>query len=111
MQPFYILPYLSTGIIVLRLLTNKRKMYYTLQTIYNIVKSDTDPTTYPCTFRDIILNSSIDTAVIQQHLDSLANEGLLLVKKLDCTVFCITALGIAQLQTFESQKQFPAPQL
>lgn len=87
-------------------------MYRTLQSVYNIVKLDTDPTTFPCTYRDIILNSTNDATDIQQHLDSLVNVGLLLVKKLDCTVFCITTLGIEQIKALEySQQVHPtAPQ-
>ncbi len=86
-------------------LNDMETMYHTLQTIYNIVKHDTDPTTFLCTYRDIILNSISDTATIQQDLDALISENLLLVKKLDCTVFCITTLGIEHLQTNENYQQ------
>ena len=73
--------------------------YQTLQIIYKIVMQDADPTTFPCTYRDIILNSPHDTSIIQEHLDILAAEEMLLVKKLDRPVFCITNKGIDKMKS------------
>jgi len=74
-------------------------IYQTLQIIYKIVCKDSDPTTFPCTYRDIILNSSYDTTIIQEHLDILTAEELLLIKKLDRPVFCITLKGLEKIKS------------
>ena len=87
-------------------LNEMETIYHTLHNIYNIVKHDTDPTTFPCTYRDIILNSTGDTFTIQQDLETLVSKNLLLVKKLDCTVFCITKQGIEHMNAYESYQQF-----
>ena len=87
-------------------LNNMETIYQTLQTIYNIVKKDTDPTTYPCTYRDIILNSTSDSATIQRDLEALVSQNLLVIKKLDSTVFCITKLGIEHMNAFKNIQQF-----
>ena len=79
-------------------------IYQTLQIIYKIVMQDADPTTFPCTYRDIILNSSQDTSIIQEHLDLLTAEEMLLVKKLDRPVFCITNKGIEKMKNLSFQR-------
>ena len=61
--------------------------YHTLQTIYDIVKNDPQPTTYPCNTRDIILRQ-------------VAGWGS--IEKLDRVVVCITPTGI---ETAESLVQ------
>ena len=83
-------------------------IYQTLQIIYKIVIQDTDPTTFPCTYRDIILNSPYDTSIIQEHLDILAAEEMLLVKKLDRPVFCITNKGIEKMKSLTWNKNVNA---
>ena len=68
--------------------------YQTLQTIYNIVKSDPHPTTYLCSTRDIILRQASGWSSIERHLELLEMEKLIIVKKLDRVVVCITNTGI-----------------
>lgn len=68
--------------------------YQTLQTIYNIVKSDPHPTTYLCSTRDIILRQASGWSSIEKHLQLLEMEQLIIVKKLDRVVVCITNSGI-----------------
>ena len=68
--------------------------YQTLQTIYEIVKSDPHPTTYLCSTRDIILREVADWNSIEKHLELLQQEGLIVIKKLDRVVVCITSAGI-----------------
>jgi hypothetical protein len=72
--------------------------YKILQTIYSIVKEDPDPQTYPCTYREIILKSSRDSSDILGHLDQLHAEGLLIQKKLERTVICITKAGLDKIK-------------
>ena len=68
--------------------------YQTLQTIYNIVKSDTHPTTFLCSTRDIILRQASGWSSIEKHLELLEMEKLIVIKKLDRVVVCITNTGI-----------------
>jgi hypothetical protein len=72
--------------------------YQTLQTIYNIVISDSHPTTYPCTTRDIILRQVSGWNYIEKHLELLEKENLIVIKKLDRVVVCITSAGIDAIQ-------------
>jgi len=72
--------------------------YQTLQTIYNIVKNDTQPTTYLCSTRDIILRQISGWSSIEKHLELLEMEKLIVVKKLDRVVVCITSAGINTIQ-------------
>ena len=68
--------------------------YQTLGTIYNIVKNDPHPTTYLCTTRDIILRQVAGWSSIEKDLELLEREKLIVIKKLDRVVVCITSLGI-----------------
>jgi len=72
--------------------------YRTLQAIYNIVKDDSDPTTYPCTYRELILKGLPDTSSVQEHLEKLAEEQLIILKKLERLVFCITPRGLEKMK-------------
>jgi UDP-N-acetylmuramyl tripeptide synthase len=76
--------------------------YRTLQAIYAIVKDDADPTTYPCTYRELILKGLPDTSSIQEHLDQLAEEEFIILKMLERLVICITARGIEKAREFLS---------
>ena len=76
--------------------------YHTLQTIYDIVKNDPQPTTYPCNTRDIILRQVAGWGSIEKDLELLALENLIIIKKLDRVVVCITPTGI---ETAESLVQ------
>jgi predicted transcriptional regulator len=73
--------------------------YQTLQTIYDIVKNDPQPTTYLCSTRDIILRQVAGWSSIEKHLELLEKEGLIVIKKLDRVVVCITSTGIEAIQT------------
>jgi DNA-binding MarR family transcriptional regulator len=69
--------------------------YQTLKTVYEIAKNDPNPTTYLCRPREIILRLFLDWDIIQQHLKSLEEEGLITTRKfVDTIVFSITAEGI-----------------
>lgn len=74
--------------------------YQTLQTIYNIVKNDPQPTTYLCSTREIILRQEAGWSSIEKHLEMLANENLIVIKKLDRVVVCITSAGIEATRAF-----------
>lgn len=69
--------------------------------IYNIVKDDADPTTFPCTYRDIILKSSFELMLLQELLEQLISEELVIAKKLDRQVICITEQGLDRMRQFE----------
>lgn len=74
--------------------------YQTLQTIYNIVKNDPQPTTYLCSTRDIILRQVAGWSSIEKHLELLEKEKLIIIKKLDRVVVCITSHGIEVIHAF-----------
>jgi len=73
--------------------------YQTLQTIYEIVKDDAQPTTFLCTTRDIILRQVAGWSSIEKHLELLELEKLIVIKKLDRVVVCITSAGIETVQS------------
>ena len=68
--------------------------YQILQTIYSIVKNDPHPTTYQCSTRDIILRQASGWSSIEKHLELLEMEKLIVIKRLDRVVVCITTTGI-----------------
>ena len=72
-----------------------------LRVIYNLVKDDADPTTFPCSYRDIILKGSFDIMILQECLDQLTSEELVIAKKLDRQVFCITEKGLDKAHQME----------
>ena len=74
--------------------------YQTLQTIYNIVKNDPQPTTYLCSTREIILRQEAGWSSIEKHLEMLEKENLVVIKKLDRVVVCITATGIEAIRAY-----------
>jgi hypothetical protein len=78
--------------------------YQTLQTIYNIVIDDVHPTTYPCTTRDIILRQVSGWSSIEKHLELLEMEKLIVIKKLDRVVVCITSAGIDTIQALTERQ-------
>lgn len=77
--------------------------YQTLQTIYEIVKDDTQPTTYLCSTRDIILRQAAGWYSIEKHLELLELEKLIVIKKLDRVAICITLEGIETIHTLTRQ--------
>jgi len=74
--------------------------YYTLQTIFNIVKNDTNPETYLCSAREIILRQLNEWDTIQLHLKILAEKGFVVVKQLDKIAISITASGIDIIKSY-----------
>ena len=80
--------------------------FKTLQTIYTITQQDPHPVSYPCRPREIILRQFQDWSVIQQHLQLLAQDGLVILKQLDTLVITITEAGIEKVlsDNFEYQK-------
>ena len=75
--------------------------YKTLQTIYTISKDDVQPETYKCRPREIILRQFQDWNIIQQHLNSLEEEGLIITSQEDTLVIWITAAGIEKIKSTE----------
>ena len=74
--------------------------YYTLQTIFNIVKNDPNPETYLCSAREIILRQLNEWDIIQHHLKILAEKGFVIVKQLDKIAICITTSGIEKIKSY-----------
>ncbi|MEO6220749.1 MAG: hypothetical protein ABIO81_10005 [Ginsengibacter sp.] len=79
--------------------------YQTLQTIFHIVKNDTHPETYLCSPREIILRQSQEWETIQEHLQTLVNEGLILIKQLDKIAVCITPKGLEKAKSLVQSHQ------
>jgi hypothetical protein len=71
--------------------------YKTLQTIFNITREDSQPTTYKCRPREIILRQFQDWSEIQQHLHLLETEGLIHTRQEETLVIQITHQGIAKI--------------
>jgi len=71
--------------------------YKTLQTIFNITREDSQPTTYKCRPREIILRQFQDWSEIQQHLHLLETEGLINTRQEETLVIQITHQGIAKI--------------
>lgn len=78
--------------------------YQTLQTIYLIVREDSQPTTYLCSTRDIILRQVTGWSSIEKHLELLEMEKLIVIKKLDRVVVCITSAGIETIKTINQRQ-------
>src|SRR4051812_44299847 len=76
--------------------------YETLSTIYDIVKSDPSPHTYLCSPHAIILRQTDNWDSIQKHLEALAAEQLITIKKLDKLLICITPAGIAKAKAIKN---------
>ncbi|MGC4034345.1 MAG: hypothetical protein QM764_00190 [Chitinophagaceae bacterium] len=78
--------------------------YRTLHTIYEIVKNDPHPLNYLCSTRDIILRHQGGWQ--QDHLDALAQEELIVFKKMERLVICITQKGFETAKaSYASLKQ------
>jgi hypothetical protein len=79
--------------------------YRTLQTLYDIVKSKPNPHTYQCTPRQIILRELLEWDIILQHLNSLAEDNLVLVQKIENSVgISITVKGIEKLKSLRADE-------
>jgi len=72
--------------------------YKTLQTIFNIIKDDPQPTTYKCRPREIILRQFQDWSIIQQQLCQLENDGLIVTRQEETLVIFITAAGLEKIK-------------
>ena len=72
--------------------------YATLKTIYEIVKDKPSPKTYHCTPRQIILHQMNPWDNIMQNLEELADEGLIVIRKLGASL-CITEKGIEKAKS------------
>lgn len=73
--------------------------YITLRTLFDIVKNDSNPETYLCSAREIILHQLTGWDIIQDHLQLLAEKELVVVKQLDKVVFSITKKGIEYIKS------------
>lgn len=68
-----------------------------LRTVYEIVKEDPDPLTYPCKPRELILRLHEDWALIYEQLLLLEQKYFIQLKQLDTLVVLITKSGIEKL--------------
>jgi hypothetical protein len=73
--------------------------YITLQTIFDIVKNDSNPETYLCSAREIILRQFNGWDIIQKHLQLLAEKEFVIVKQLDKIAISITQRGIEHIRS------------
>jgi len=69
--------------------------YLVLSTIYQIVKDDDNPTSFPCNTRDIILRYQGPWPSAQ--LDELEKEGLIEMRRLERVLIYITKKGIEEV--------------
>ena len=67
--------------------------YSTLKTIYEIVKHESNPTSYACFPNQIIIRQSQGWDNILQQLYTLAEEGLITIQQPGTTI-CITPEGM-----------------
>ena len=73
--------------------------YYTLQTIYNIVKEDSQPHTYLCNTREIIVRQLFGWDDIKTHLELLAMEQLITIRQLGTVAISITPAGLEKVKS------------
>lgn len=74
--------------------------YRTLFTIFEIVRHDPQPLNYLCSTREIILRHKGGWQ--QEHLDALENEELIVFKKMERLVVCITQKGYDTAKTLNA---------
>lgn len=79
--------------------------FTTLQTIYNIVKTDTNPETYLCSAREIILRQLIGWDIIERHLKILAEKEYVIIRQLDKIAISITSSGIEKIKASKHSDQ------
>jgi len=75
------------------------QQYYTLQTIYNIVKEDSQPHTYLCNTREIIVRQLFGWDDIKTHLELLAMEQLITIRHLGSVAISITPAGLEKVKS------------
>jgi len=75
-----------------------QERYRTLHTIYEIVKNDPHPLNYLCSTREIILRHQGGWQ--QEHLDALADEEMIIFKRMERIVICITQKGLDTAKSF-----------
>ena len=75
------------------------QQYYTLQTIYNIVKEDSQPHTYLCNTREIIVRQLFGWDDIKTHLELLAMEQLITIRQLGSVAINITPAGLEKVKS------------
>ena len=75
------------------------QQYYTLQTIYNIVKEDSQPHTYLCNTREIIVRQLFGWDDIKTHLELLATEQLITIRQLGSVAISITPAGLEKVKS------------
>ena len=75
-----------------------QERYRTLHTIYEIVKNDPHPLNYLCSTREIILRHQGGWQ--QEHLDALAEEDMIIFKRMERVVICITQKGLDTAKAF-----------
>lgn len=73
--------------------------YYTLQTLYRIVREEPHPEQYLCTPREMILHSTFSWDTIHKHLLALAQQGLVMLQQLDTPHCYITTQGIESVKS------------
>jgi len=78
--------------------------YRTLRTLYDIVKNDPQPTTYPCRPREIILRLMTDWNIIIDYLQELEKEECIVTRQLDTLVINITKTGIERAMALTKDK-------
>lgn len=72
--------------------------YTTLKTIYEIVKNESNPTTYKCTPAQVILRQTQAWDRIMQQLDELEADKLITIQR-PGNAICITEKGVEVIKS------------
>lgn len=79
--------------------------YSTLKTIFDIVKDDPDPTSYPCKPAQIIVRQFLPWDTILTHIHKLDEEGLVSLQQYDrFTIVRLTPLGMKKARSTSTQR-------
>jgi len=76
--------------------------YLTLQTIFELVKNDANPTLSIVRSGEIIIRQNFPWDEIVSHLKELQSEGLVHIKQLSTAVISITDKGFQQIASLHA---------
>lgn len=72
--------------------------YATLKTVFDLVKEERSPTTYPCALNQVLVRQNQPWDVLLHHLQRLADEELVQLKQIGTLQISITNKGIEKAE-------------
>ena len=72
--------------------------YTTLKTVFDLVKEERSPTTYPCALNQVLVRQNQPWDVLLNHLQRLADEELVQLKQVGTLQISITNKGIEKAE-------------